>query len=522
MVEFEEIVEPLSPMTGELVEENQELDDEEISYEDLKRRMWKDRMRMQTFKDNKRDMINSSICAASSSEESSIVDLDDDSSQAKQEQSRRKKMSRAQDSVLKCMVKIMEICKGQGFVYGIVPEKGKPVTGSSDSLREWWKDKVRFEQNAPTAIAKFLPKVLMEENALDPNSCLDLLQDLQDTTLGSLLSSLMQHCVPPQRRFPLDKGLAPPWWPTGNELWWGDQGFSQEQGPPPYKKPHDLKKAWKVSVLAGIIKHMSTNLDKMRRLVKQSKSLQNKMTAKETATWSKVVNQEEVLAKLAEKALKISTSKEEEEDQQNVKGKKDEYLTLIPKIASHASNLFDGSSTVRRNDKRKGVFESYQNLNCAQSEFGVGFPYKNSRMDNEISCFYRGKCSTDDQRRMDKQEDLSHNLSINNFSSLIEVQSIPQEEIMAGHGEHDWMNMDIKKSFENYHIAQNANGSGLASGSVAENFEEFWGINVLDQLHFDPATYGNMNTDVTSPEEDVLHYQAPVSVWDLGYEDTSG
>ncbi|XP_015072728.1 putative ETHYLENE INSENSITIVE 3-like 4 protein [Solanum pennellii] len=499
MVEFEEIIEPLSPINSELVEENKDIDDEEINYDDLKRRMWKDRMLMQIFKANKRDMIINT--SASSSEELSLdqdedeEEEEDEESQAKQEQSRRKKMSRAQDSVLKYMVKIMEICKGQGFVYGIVPEKGKPVTGSSDSLREWWKDKVRFEKNAPNAIAAFLPE-LVEENVLVPNSCMDLLNDLQDTTLGSLLSSLMQHCIPPQRRFPLDKGLAPPWWPTGTELWWGDQGFSQEQGPPPYKKPHDLKKAWKVSVLAGIIKHMSVNFDKMRRLVKQSKSLQNKMTAKETATWSKVVNQEEVLIKMTEKALKISTSKEE--DQENV-------LAL------------------RRNEKRKGVFESdidtedmlYQNLNCAQSELGVGFPYKNSRMDNETTCFYRGKQTMNEQQSVnDKGEDESLNMFMNNFTSLIGTQPIPHKEIMVGddhHSEHDGMNMDIKRSVDNYHIAQYANRR-----SIEENFEGFWGDNnVLEQLHYDNI----MNLNDTPKENE--HHHSPLSVWDLAYEDTS-
>ncbi|WMV26157.1 hypothetical protein MTR67_019542 [Solanum verrucosum] len=192
MVEFEEIMEPSSPINSE---ENEEIEDEEINYDDLKRRMWKDRMRMQILK---RDMI---------SEELSL----DEESEAKQEQSRRKKMSRAQDSVLKYMVKIMEICKGQGFVYGIVPEKGKPVTGSSDSLRDWWKEKVRFEKNAPNAIATFLPKLVLENHVLlDPNSCMNLLNDL--------------------------------------------------------------------------------------------------MTAKETATWSKVVNQEEVLVEMTEKSLRISIS----------------------------------------------------------------------------------------------------------------------------------------------------------------------------------------------------------------------
>lgn len=65
-----------------------------------------------------------------------------------------------------------------------------------------------------------------------------------------------------------------------------------EQGIPPYRKPHDLKKAWKVTVLSAIIKHMSPDLNRMRRLVRQSKCLQAKMTAKDTATWSKVVEQE--------------------------------------------------------------------------------------------------------------------------------------------------------------------------------------------------------------------------------------
>ncbi|KAJ4843093.1 hypothetical protein Tsubulata_050036 [Turnera subulata] len=82
--------------------------------------MWKDRQRMQKLKE-KRD------------------NHEEASRQAKQEACRRKKMSRAQDSVLKYMGKIMEVCQAQGFVYGIVPEKGKPVTGSSESLREWWK-----------------------------------------------------------------------------------------------------------------------------------------------------------------------------------------------------------------------------------------------------------------------------------------------------------------------------------------------------------------------------------------------
>lgn len=73
---------------------------------------------------------------------------------------------------------------------------------------------------------------------------------------------------------------------------------------PPYRKPHDLRKSWKVSVLAFVIKHMSPDLGRVRRLARQSKCLQDKMMAKETDTWSRVLNQEEALLNI--KDLKIS------------------------------------------------------------------------------------------------------------------------------------------------------------------------------------------------------------------------
>uniref|UniRef100_A0A5B7A8Y7 Putative EIN3-like protein EIL2 n=1 Tax=Davidia involucrata TaxID=16924 RepID=A0A5B7A8Y7_DAVIN len=65
----------------------------------------------------------------------------------------------------------------------------------------------------------------------------------------------------------------------------------------PYKKPHDLKKAWKVGVLTAVIKHMSPDIAKIRKLVRQSKCLQDKMTAKESATWLAIINQEEAFAR---------------------------------------------------------------------------------------------------------------------------------------------------------------------------------------------------------------------------------
>ncbi|XP_010943685.1 protein ETHYLENE-INSENSITIVE 3-like 1a [Elaeis guineensis] len=275
----------VDPPSENFAEAGEEESDDDIDIEELERRMWRDRMRLKRLKEQQQNK-NKEQGADSAKQRQS------------QEQARRKKMSRAQDGILKYMLKMMEVCKAQGFVYGIIPEKGKPVSGASDNLRGWWKEKVRFDRNGPAAIAKYQAEnsIPGANNELNPGTASPhSLQELQDTTLGSLLSALMQHCDPPQRRFPLEKGVAPPWWPTGKEEWWPELGIPKDQGPPPYKKPHDLKKAWKVSVLTAVIKHMSPDIEKIRRLVRQSKCLQDKMTAKESATWLAVVKQEEEL-----------------------------------------------------------------------------------------------------------------------------------------------------------------------------------------------------------------------------------
>lgn len=274
--------------------------DDEVDVDELERRMWRDKMRLKRLKEQQ------SKCKEG-------VDASKQQRQS-QEQARRKKMSRAQDGILKYMLKMMEVCKAQGFVYGIIPEKGKPVTGASDNLREWWKDKVRFDRNGPAAIAKYQAENNIAGGSNDCNSLVGptphTLQELQDTTLGSLLSALMQHCDPPQRRFPLEKGVPPPWWPNGREEWWPQLGLPSDQASPPYKKPHDLKKAWKVGVLTAVIKHMSPDIAKIRKLVRQSKCLQDKMTAKESATWLAIINQEEVVARelYPESCLPLSSS----------------------------------------------------------------------------------------------------------------------------------------------------------------------------------------------------------------------
>ncbi|KAJ7945383.1 Ethylene insensitive 3-like protein [Quillaja saponaria] len=97
---------------GELLEQDEE-EAEEISLDEPKKRMWKDRMHLEKLKNKKHD------------KEEADIDHDEPQTLVKQEASRRK-MSRAQDSILQYMVKIMEIYKAQCFVYWIVPDKGKP------------------------------------------------------------------------------------------------------------------------------------------------------------------------------------------------------------------------------------------------------------------------------------------------------------------------------------------------------------------------------------------------------------
>lgn len=133
MVKFLEEIDPLSfegeKLTKEEYEAKDQEEDEDISYDELKKRTWKDRMRMQKLKSQKSNIITSS-------EDHDDHDQPETSSSTSwarlEDASRRKKMARAQDAILKYMVKIMEVCKAKGFVYGIIPEKGKLVTGSSD------------------------------------------------------------------------------------------------------------------------------------------------------------------------------------------------------------------------------------------------------------------------------------------------------------------------------------------------------------------------------------------------------
>ncbi|XP_074321357.1 ETHYLENE INSENSITIVE 3-like 3 protein isoform X2 [Silene latifolia] len=396
--------------------EEKDVSDEEIGPEELERRMWKDRIKLKRLKERQK------LAAQRAAEKQKPKSTSD--------QARRKKMSRAQDGILKYMLKLMEVCKARGFVYGIVPEKGKPVSGSSDNLRAWWKEKVKFDKNGPAAIVKYEVECAAMIEGANKGNGQSTLQDLQDATLGSLLSSLMQHCDPPQRKYPLEKGIPPPWWPSGNEDWWSKLGLPKGQSPP-YKKPHDLKKMWKVGVLTAVIKHMSPDIAKIRRLVRQSKCLQDKMTAKESSIWLGVLNREESLISqpssdngasgitgsppgprgskkkptvssdsdydvdgINEAAASVS-SKDERKNQQS----DEETLDPVenqPKINNGIDSSFQNKGTVNKQAKRKrsrgGVIRSERKL--AQRKDGLQSPDRPPPEDDQPTQNARGEPGT--------------------------------------------------------------------------------------------------------------------------------
>uniref|UniRef100_A0ACD5UR45 Uncharacterized protein n=1 Tax=Avena sativa TaxID=4498 RepID=A0ACD5UR45_AVESA len=286
---------------------------ESIEIADLKKRMWKDQMLLMKLEGSSGHDRRADAQRPGSSDPLPQAQNEPAAAETPESRYRRKAMLRAQDGVLRHMLRMMEACNARGFVYGIVDESGVPVSGSSDSLRGWWKEDVGFERTGPMALSGG-PGTALESPAAA--SFLHGLLDIQDSTLGSLLSALIQHCEPPQRSFPLDRGLPPPWWPTGQEVWWGLQGETQaHQGPPPYRKPHDLKKAWKISLLSAVIKHLSPRFDQMRKLVWQSKRLQHRMSARDAETWSRVITQEEALERQVQRALQITPLEDDDDEE---------------------------------------------------------------------------------------------------------------------------------------------------------------------------------------------------------------
>ncbi|KAL5983300.1 hypothetical protein ACLOJK_017384 [Asimina triloba] len=113
---------------------------EECEYDELRKRMWEDQMKIRSIK----GLMN-------------LAGLECGDKQEHKQPSdgaQRKRMSRAQDDILKYMIKLVDACKIRDFVYRTITEKGKPIGGASENMRSWWKEKVEFDKNGPAALAK--------------------------------------------------------------------------------------------------------------------------------------------------------------------------------------------------------------------------------------------------------------------------------------------------------------------------------------------------------------------------------
>ncbi|CAN8244253.1 unnamed protein product [Cochlearia groenlandica] len=367
-----------------------DLTNEEIEIEELEKKIWKDKQRLKRIK----EMAKTGLGGGTR-----LLKLEPQGTS-------KIAMYKAQDGILKYMSKAMELSKAQGFVYGIVLENGKTVTGSSDNLREWWKDRVRFDRNGPSAITTHLNEISSSGLGSDFEGCTaDKLLELQDTTLGALLSALMPNCKPPQRRYPLEKGVTPPWWPTGKEDWWEQMSLPDDcRGlPPPYKKPHDLKKMWKIGVLIGVIRHMASDINNIPGLVRRSRTLQEKMTSREGALWLEALNREKAIV---DQKCYFSS------DASNilVHGANGDADLLFPDysdydveeiVGSHqAGHEFDSSLSFGQKRKYEEVnmkttilhpptMLTCENSLCPYSQPEMGFKDRASRENHQMTCPYK-------------------------------------------------------------------------------------------------------------------------------------
>ncbi|KAM7255945.1 hypothetical protein ACFE04_011686 [Oxalis oulophora] len=129
------------------------LSDGEIEIEELEKRMKRDNKLLMRLKEKL----------------SSKENIDSTKQRQTQEEERRKKMSRAHARIMKHMLQMMKVCKAQGFVYGIIPENEKPLTGASDNLREWWKEKEEIEARKVYPEYSFPP--LMSYDSIGIEDC---------------------------------------------------------------------------------------------------------------------------------------------------------------------------------------------------------------------------------------------------------------------------------------------------------------------------------------------------------------
>ncbi|TQD84129.1 hypothetical protein C1H46_030329 [Malus baccata] len=208
--------------------------DDELDVNELERRVWKYRMRLKRLKEQNKE-----------------TEAADNARQCQpQEQARRKRMSRAQDGILKYMLKMMEVCKAKGFVYGIIPENGKPVTGASDSLREWWKEKRLYPDGctppsssgsgsnfAISGTSDYDVEVVDDEDNYEEEDCQPLFNHLNIGTSGQR-DGLMHHFMAELTEGDSDSGQKRKQLPEEPQMMLNHQGYTCEYLDCPYHDYH--------------------------------------------------------------------------------------------------------------------------------------------------------------------------------------------------------------------------------------------------------------------------------------------
>lgn len=260
----------------------------------------------------------------------------------------RRSMLRRVHELLRNSHKIIQRGDADGFVYGLVAH-GRVWTAASDSLRTWWKDGVNFDRNAPMHLIPAHSEQKLELRAL---------MELQDTTLASIISALMQKCDPPQRTASFEKKIPVSWWPTGQEPWYPELNMGKG-GRAPYKKPHDLKKKWKVAVLTAIIKNIAPEFDKMRTLVSVSQTLQHRMSFRENEIWLGVLRGEE------HKMKGESTGSPGSSDLDNVTGSGGTVTDQSSGVVVHEEGESSGTNQL----KRAAAASEHENSTPQQGDF---------------------------------------------------------------------------------------------------------------------------------------------------------
>ncbi|XP_029120761.2 uncharacterized protein [Elaeis guineensis] len=312
-----------------------------------------------------------------------------------QELARRRKARRLHNKISNSMAKLVREGLAQGYCFGIVTNDGKSIVASSENLREWWKEKVKFLENAPRAIEKFekrSPILLSSSHNNSEISVPGALKQLTDTILSAAISALMRHCDPPQRRFPIEKGVAPPWWPSMTEEWWPTLGFPVDQSPPPYKKPHDLKKGCKISVLMAMIMHLFPDTQRIRELVSQSKSLKDRMSPKESKLFSSVLRQ---IRRLHQPMQQSSAIPDEDDDvgsnsragQYDVEVGDDGFDDDMMSSSAVGGNIFDLNNSGGMEGIPVSVaLESNQRMEFAQHSTSLNHDWRNAPQNTWPSC----------------------------------------------------------------------------------------------------------------------------------------